>query len=52
VVSNPDHPASVQFRALARILTDDDGVEGHDVDGTEKDVDGDRRGGRRLKIRR
>jgi len=50
VVANPGHPASVQFLALAKLLTVDDTAEGDSPD--SKDADGDRRGGRRLKIRR
>jgi len=53
VIANPDHPASIQFRALSRLLTANDGVELDDAEDTDaKDADGDRRGSRRLKIRR
>jgi len=51
VVANPEHPASVQFLALAKLLIVDDTADGADSPDT-KDADGDRRGGRRLKIRR
>lgn len=52
VLSNPDHPAAKQFRALAAVLTEGDisahaGTDDHD----DKDSDGAGRG-RRLKIRR
>jgi len=53
VVSNPNHPASQQFRSLARDLTANDLVADGDAEGTDsRDADGDRRSGRRLKIRR
>jgi len=54
VLSNPEHPAALQFRALARELTANDGVDDDDaIDGADsRDADGSGRGGRRLKIRR
>jgi len=53
VLANPDHPASIQFRALARELTAHDGADFDEADDTDaKEADGDRRGSRRLKIRR
>ena len=53
VISNPEHPASLQFRALARELTANDGVDDDAFDGSDsRDADGSGRGGRRLKIRR
>jgi pilus assembly protein CpaE len=53
VIANPDHPASIQFRALAKLLTAAGDADLDAADTTDtKEADGDRRGNRRLTLRR